>query len=93
MAQFHEKSLLYEWGKMNFDSNAFVCNVNYWEGHLFRHIDYRDPQSYNLCGTSLLLENLSKGERKHVLVMSTPMYACVCMYVCEMVWRTKVPLY
>ena len=74
---------------MNFDSNAFVCNVNYWEGHLFRHIDYRAPQSYNLCGTSLLLENLSKGER----VMSTPMYACVCMYVCEMVWRTKVPLY
>ena len=42
---------------MNFDSNAFVCNVNYWEGHLFRHIDYRDPQSYNLCGTSLLLES------------------------------------
>ena len=72
--------------KMNFDSNAFVCNVNYWEGHLFRHIDYRDPQSYNLCGTSLLLENLSKCERKHVLVMSTPM-------PCEMVWRTKVPLY
>ena len=78
---------------MNFDSNVFVCNVNYWEGHLFRHIDYRAPQSYNLCGTSLLLENLSKGERKHVLVMSTPMYACVCMYVCEMVWHTKVPLY
>ena len=86
MAQFHEKNLLYGWGKKNFDSNAFVCNVNYWEGHLFRHIDYRDPQSYNLCGTSLLLENLSKCERKHVLVMSTPM-------PCEMVWRTKVPLY
>ena len=43
MAQFHEKNPLYEWGKMNFDSNAFVCNVNYWEGHLFRHIDYRAP--------------------------------------------------